>query len=71
MTDFDLRFDQNLVLSPQTSLKTHSAAADGHDTISVAAKQLHIIHMGPMMGFAVRKEILMAHQCQAMTDFEL
>jgi hypothetical protein len=27
--------------------------------------------MGPMIGVMVCKETLMAHQCQAMTDFDL
>jgi hypothetical protein len=40
-------------------------------TISVAAKQFHITPMGPMIGVMESQEILIAHQCQAMADFEL
>jgi hypothetical protein len=49
--------------------KTHTA--DSHATISVAAKQFHITSMEPMIGAVVSQGTLMAHQCQAMTHFEL
>jgi hypothetical protein len=39
--------------------------------ISVAAKQFHITSMEPMISAVVSQGTLMAHQCQAMTHFEL
>jgi hypothetical protein len=60
---------QHLDLWLQTWTKTHTA--DSHDTISDAVKQFCITPMGPMIGVVMFPGILMAHQCQATTHFQL
>jgi predicted ester cyclase len=67
MADFELGCVKKFRAWPQTRAKTHIVCS--HDTISVAAEQFHITPIGPMIGVMVYQEILMTHQCQAMTHF--
>jgi transcriptional antiterminator Rof (Rho-off) len=69
MTHFELWCVKILALQLQIEVKTQIVSS--HDTISVAVKQLHIMPMGPRIDGMVSHEVLMAHQCQAMTHFEL
>jgi hypothetical protein len=69
MTHFELWCVKILALQLQIGVKTQIVS--NHGTISVPAKQLHIMHMGPMIDVMVSHEVLKVHQCQAMTHFEL
>jgi hypothetical protein len=50
------------------TMSQNSLTSFSHDTISVAARQFYIMPMGPMIGVMVTNEVLMTHQCQAMTQ---
>jgi hypothetical protein len=54
-------------LTPMLWGKTHTVSRC--DTVSVAARLVHIIHLPPMNGVRVTQEHLMAHWCQAITHF--